>query len=109
MGLERDRVRGGEAGISLSHKGGTTALTMKERLHQLVEELPEGQATTAAERVLLHLGQLGDDPVLDALMNAPLDDEPETDEERALVAEGMVALRRGDVVSDQELRRELGL
>lgn len=84
-------------------------MTVKERLHQLIEELPEGQATAAAERALLQLQQLGDDPVLRALLNAPLDDEPETDEERALVAEGRAALERGDVVSDEELRRELGL
>lgn len=84
-------------------------MTVKERLHQLIEKLPEGEATAAAERALLQLQQLGDDPVLRALLNAPLDDEPETDEERALVAEGRAALERGDVVSDEELRRELGL
>jgi hypothetical protein len=84
-------------------------MTVKERLHRLVEELPEGPATTAAERALLHLTKLDDDPVLRALLNAPLDDEAESDEERVLVAEGMAALERGDVVSDEELRRELDL
>jgi hypothetical protein len=84
-------------------------MTVKERLHQLVEDLPEGLPTTAAERSLLHLQKLDDDPVLKALLDAPFDDEPETEEERALVAEGLAALESGEVVSDEELRRELGL
>lgn len=84
-------------------------MTVKERLHQLVEDLPEGRATLAAERALTHLRELAGDPVLQALMNAPLDDEPETDEERAAIEEGLADLERGDVVSDEELRRELGL
>jgi alkylhydroperoxidase family enzyme len=36
-------------------------------------------------------------------------DEPETEEERAAVAEAWDAIRRGDVVSDEDLRRQLGL
>ena len=84
-------------------------MTVKERLHQLVDELPEGRATLAAERALTHLRQIAEDPVLQALMNAPLDDEMETDEERIAVAEGLADLERGDVVTDEELRRELGL
>lgn len=68
-------------------------MTAKERLHQLVEELPEGAATSAAERILAHLTRFGDDPVLRALMQAPADDEPETDDERAAAAEG--GRRRG--------------
>ena len=84
-------------------------MTIKERLHQLVEELPEGPATTAAERALGHLRIAAGDPVLQALMSAPLDDESETDDEKSSVAEGLAALHRGDVISDEELRRELGL
>jgi hypothetical protein len=84
-------------------------MTTKERLHQLVEELPDGAPAAAAERILAHLRTAGDDPVLRALMRAPADDEPETDEERAAVAEGLAALARGDVLSDEELRRELGI
>ena len=50
-----------------------------------------------------------DDPVFRALMDAPVDDEPESDEEKAAVAEGMAALASSDVVSDEELRSKLGL
>ena len=48
-------------------------------------------------------------PVLAALRKAPLDDEPESEEERAAVEEAREAERRGEVISDEELRRRLGL
>ena len=83
--------------------------TVKDRLHELVDGLPEGAPTIAAERVLSHLGNLADDPVLHVLMNAPVDDESESEEERAAVGEGMKALARNDVLTDEELRAELGL
>lgn len=44
------------------------------------------------------------DPVLRSLENAPEDDEPETDEERAAVARAKEAVRRGEVISDEEFR-----
>ncbi|MBI3974250.1 MAG: hypothetical protein HY332_23475 [Chloroflexi bacterium] len=80
----------------------------KECLHRLVDELPEGEAAVAAVRVLTHLRAHGSDPVLRALVSAPSDDEPESDEEREAVAEGMAALVRGEVVPDSDLERELG-
>ncbi|HVW29384.1 MAG TPA: hypothetical protein VHC69_28655 [Polyangiaceae bacterium] len=45
----------------------------------------------------------------DALERAPLDDEPTTDEDRAALAEGRAARVRGDVVTTEELRRQLKL
>jgi len=84
-------------------------MTVKERLHELVEELPEGAPTAAAERMLAHLRGLGDDPVLRTLIDAPLDDEPESSEEKAAMEEGRAALASGDVLTDEELRSELGL
>jgi hypothetical protein len=50
-----------------------------------------------------------EDPVLRALAEAPEDDEPETPEERAAVAEARRAGRRGDVLTHAQLRRKLGL
>jgi hypothetical protein len=52
----------------------------KERPHRLVDQIPEGEVHTA-ERFLEYL-TTADDPVLRALMNAPVDDEPSTDDER---------------------------
>jgi hypothetical protein len=46
---------------------------------------------------------------LEALRRVPIDDEPTTDDDRAALAEGREAVRRGDVVTTAELRRQLGL
>jgi hypothetical protein len=50
-----------------------------------------------------------DDPVGVALALAPVDAEPETDEERAAVAEAREDLAAGRVLTTDELRRSLGL
>jgi alkylhydroperoxidase family enzyme len=39
---------------------------------------------------------------------APIDDEPFTDEERAAVEAAEAAYRRGEWVSDEDVRREFG-
>lgn len=49
------------------------------------------------------------DPVLHSLENAPEDDEPETEEERAAVVRAKEAVRRGEVISDEEFRRSFEL
>lgn len=80
-------------------------MTAKEQLRRAVEELSEAEAAEALE-ILASSGKR--DPVIEFLDNAPIDDEPETEEERLAVAEGMEALRRGDTISFDELKRELG-
>ena len=84
----------------------TTKATKKD-LKSLIDLLPDSELQ-AARRFLEYLRDTGD-PVLRAFLEAPEDDEPETEEERAAVAEAYEAIARGDVVSDEELRRELGL
>jgi hypothetical protein len=79
-------------------------MTTREALHRLVDSLPASQLDDA-RKLLEPLA----DPVLTALENAPYDEEPETEEERAAVAEGRAALDAGDFVTMDELRRELGL
>ena len=49
------------------------------------------------------------DPVLRAFLNAPEDDEPESEEERAAVEEAYEDIARGEVLSHEELKRKLGL
>jgi hypothetical protein len=78
--------------------------TTREELYRLVDSIP-GSQLDDARKALEPLA----DPVLTSLANAPFDDEPETDEERALVAEGRAALDAGDSKSLDEVRRELGL
>jgi hypothetical protein len=83
-------------------------VAIKDRLHRLVEDLPESEIS-AAERYLEYLRLAGHDPVLHALLSAPEDDELDTDEERSAVAEGLEDIRLGRVVSLDEVKRELGL
>lgn len=83
-------------------------MTTRERLHRLVDVLPESDTDTAA-RVLEALAAAGGalDPAARAALLAPDDDEPMTDAERAGVAESRAALAAGDVVDVTALRTEL--
>ena len=77
-------------------------MTIKDDLHHMVDELDEASAREA----LAYLKTLG----LPAfLRDAPLDDEPESDEERQLIEEARQDLAAGHVVSHEDVRREFGL
>ena len=82
-------------------------MTVKERLHRLVDVLPEAEATAAA-RYLEYLAQSAD-PVALACALAPDDAEPVTDAERAAVAEARAELDAGRGVPLDEVKRTLGL
>ena len=78
----------------------TTANPAREELHRLLDRIPESDVPTARKflRSLL-------DPVELALLNAPADDEPETEEERSAV-EAALADPAADVPFEQiHLRR----
>ena len=79
----------------------------KQRLQQLIDELPEDQIR-AAERYLEFLSA-SRDPLIQALQSAPEEDEPITDEEREAIEEAERAIADGDVVSDACVRSKLGL
>lgn len=79
----------------------------KERLYRLVDQIPDGEIH-AAERYLEYLTEHGD-PFTRALMAAPDDDEPLSREDREALDEGRQALAGGDMVTDEELRAELGI
>ena len=83
-------------------------MVTKERLHQLVEALPTTEHATAA-RVLEALAGLESDEPFYTAETAPLDDEPETEAERAAVAEGETDLAAGRGVPAAELYRKFGL
>ncbi|MBI2170458.1 MAG: hypothetical protein HYU30_00325 [Chloroflexi bacterium] len=76
-------------------------------LRKLIDQLPESELV-AAHRYLRYLRDEGD-PVLQALLNAPIDDEPETEEERRAVEEAKEDIRAGRVVSLEEIKKEFGL
>jgi len=80
----------------------------KKQLHELVEALPDAEVS-AAQRYLEFLRQQGADPVRRALDAAAADDEPETEDEAAAVAEARAAVGRGETISHAEMKRRLGL
>jgi hypothetical protein len=90
-------------------------VTVRELLHQLVDALPERELDEAREllqRLSRRNAAAGDQPTSDIaglppiLANAPIDDEPLTDEEEAALAEAYEDLRQGNVVSMAEIQRE---
>ncbi len=76
-------------------------------LHRLVDSLPEEDLTTAG-RLLAGLTATAD-PLERALLLAPHDDEPDTDDDDGGLTEARRELARGEGISTEELQRELGL
>ena len=77
-------------------------MTVKDDLHQLVDELDEDAAREA-------LARLQDLRLPRFLREAPIDDEPETDQERAAVAEAEADVAAGRMVAHDAIRREFGI
>lgn len=80
-------------------------MTTKDRLHKLVDELSEQEA----EAALVIVERRRDDPMLQALAAAPVDDEPADAEEDASAEEALASYRRGEAVGSEDLRSELEL
>ena len=82
-------------------------MVTREELHQIVDWLPDDKLEAGRQAFLEFLKKT--DPMLYTLITAPEDDEPETEEERAAVEEAYAAISRGEVISHEDLMRELGL
>lgn len=80
-------------------------MTIKEELHRLVDELPEGESH-AAKRFLEYLRNMGD-PVLRAMLEAPEDNEPTTPEEDEGAEEAWQEYLRGEARPWEDVRKEL--
>jgi hypothetical protein len=78
----------------------------RQNAHELIDRLPETQLSA-----LVGLLEMIVDPVGVALRNAPMDDEPEMEEEKQAVAEARVWLQRrgGRGIPHEEAMRRLGL
>lgn len=80
-----------------------------EDLHRLVDQLPDDVWARESARLALLYARTGN-PVYRSLLLAPVDDEPETDEERAAVAEARAEIAQGEPgVTLDALEHELGL
>jgi hypothetical protein len=80
-------------------------MATKEQLHHLIDLLPEEAVDTAAHV----LEALGRPTALYTRETAPLDDEPETEAERAAVAEARADIAAGRVSPAADVFRRLGL
>ena len=81
-------------------------MTTRQSLHDLVDDLPE-DVLGEAERSLARLKAHASDPFLEALRNAPIDDEPLTPQERARVDRAWESLERLGSIPDSEIDRIL--
>ena len=82
-------------------------MTARETLHRIVDDLPDSDLSTAT-RVLGALRATGD-PVLQALLSAPADDEPDDDDFDGGLTEARREARQGLGISHEEAKRELGI
>ena len=78
-------------------------MTTKEALHRLIDELPD-RMLPGVER---YLSTVRDDPMMQALLAAPLDDEPTTAEEDSSAGEAIERYQKGDFLTAQEAKARL--
>ena len=83
-----------------------TSSSTRDELHALVDSLPD-DGLAEARRLLTAL--VVSDPALRTALLAPIDDEPLTDEDREAIAAAEAGYRRGEWVTNEEMKRELGL
>ena len=79
----------------------------RARVRRLVDEMHESELETV-ETFVEFVHERGD-PVLRALLNAPYDDEPVTEEEEEAVREALEDIAAGRVQTLEEVEKELGL
>jgi hypothetical protein len=78
----------------------------REQAHELIDRMAASQIAAVVGLLETML-----DPVSRAIANAPVDDEPESDDERRAVAESKAWLAQnpGQTVSHAEMMAEFGL
>ena len=78
----------------------------KRQAHELIDRLPPTQLSAVVGLLEAML-----DPVSRAIANAPLDDEPEGEQERQAVAESKAWFKRhgGQVITHEEVLADFGL
>ncbi len=79
-------------------------MTTRDNLHQLVDSLEDHEIDDAA-KYITHLFYARD-PLLNALLEAPEDDELETEEERKSMKEAYEDLKSGNIVPKSRLLDE---
>jgi hypothetical protein len=70
----------------------------------LLDQLDNGQLAA-----VVHLLEVMADPVARSLANAPIEDEPITEEEARALDEAHASIQRGEGIPHQEILREFGI
>jgi len=76
----------------------------KEHAHELIDRLAPGQVAAVVGLLEIML-----DPVSRSLANAPLDDEPVSEEEAREIAAARASLDRGEGIAHEQVLAEFGL
>ncbi len=76
----------------------------KQQAHELIERLAPTQISA-----VVHLLEVMTDPVARSLANAPVDDEPVTEEEAREIAAARASLDRGEGIPHEKILSEFGL
>jgi hypothetical protein len=84
-------------------EGGFVANT-KEHAHELIDRLAPGQVSAVVGLLEMML-----DPVSRSLANAPLDDEPVSEDEAREIAAARAALDRGEGIPHEQVLAAFGL
>ena len=91
----------------MTTKRKSKAAILREDIHQLVDELPNKELH-GVKRFLAYLRNTND-ALTQKLLESSYTDEPLTKEEEDAVDEAWDAAARGEVLTDEELGRQLGL
>lgn len=78
--------------------------TDKQHAHQLLDQLDPGQLAA-----VVHLLEVMADPVARAIANAPVDDEPVTEEEERALGEAREWLKHNKPIPHEQVLAELGI
>lgn len=76
----------------------------KQKAHQLLDQLDAGQLSA-----VVHLLQVMTGPLARSLANAPIDDEPVSEEEAREIAAARASLDRGEGIPHEKVLSEFGL
>ena len=80
------------------------SMNEKQQAHELIERLAPTQISA-----VVHLLEVMTDPVARSLANAPVDDEPVTEEEAREIAAARASLDRGEGIPHEKVLAEFGL
>jgi len=80
--------------------------TLKKELYQMIDEIPEKELPVVKKFLRFILVE-GRDPVLEAFLKAPPDDEPLSEKEMLDIEKSEKEIEEGEILSHEEAYREI--